>query len=187
MKNVIKAIIIIILLFDQISPQGNEYWQNATADGSKIYSIHFTDQKNGLAISAYDEIFISTDSGKTWEYIKDNNIISKSNNEKNVWSANIYCSVMQTTDGGRNWTPYSKEKQDHFCKVYLKDPNTGYQTAYEFLNKVTSTIIISLDNNNINSLVDNPQQCTEYYSNENEGWALGWCVKELKLMKRIED
>ncbi|MDZ7623611.1 MAG: hypothetical protein U5J96_04070 [Ignavibacteriaceae bacterium] len=33
-----------------------------------------------------------------------------------------------------------KEKQEHLFDTYLKDTNTGYKVASEFLNKVTSGI-----------------------------------------------
>ena len=187
MKVILNIIFILILSTCSVAPQGNDYWKNAPISGSKIYSIYFTDQENGFAISATDEIFITKDSGKTWEYVKDNNGASESKKDENVWSADIYCSIMQTTDGGSNWFPYSKDKQDHFCKVYLKDPNAGYQTAYEFLNKVTSKVFLSFNNNDILSLTNYPQQCTEYFCNENEGWALGWCIKEFKMSENIED
>jgi len=178
---------ILIPLSSEFIPQQNDYWKNAPIEGSKIFSILFTDQQNGFAISATDEIFISKDSGKTWEYVKDNNGATKSNKDKKVWSADIYCSVLQTTDGGKSWLPYTNEMQEHFCKVYLKDPNVDYKTASEFLAKVSKEILGNLSHNRIESLINHPKQCTEYYSNENEGWALGWCIKEFKMSENIEN
>ncbi|MBK7632263.1 MAG: hypothetical protein IPJ23_16465 [Ignavibacteriales bacterium] len=187
MKVILNVIFILILSTCSVAPQGNDYWKNAPISGSKIYSIYFTDQKNGIAISATDEIFITKDSGKTWEYFKDNNGASKSNKDKKVWSADIYCSVLQTTDGGSSWLPYTKEMQEHFCKVYLKDPNVDYKTASEFLAKVTNDIFDNLSNNRIEGLINHPKQCTEYYSNENEGWALGWCIKKFMMNENNKD
>jgi hypothetical protein len=184
MKAILNVIILLFLLSFKILPQENDYWKNAPVEGNRIYSICFIDQQNGYAVSPNNENFITTDSGITWDYLEGKNENSDLKNDRITWSANIYCSVMQTTDGGKSWSTYSKEKQDHFCKVYLKDPNAGYQTAYEFLNKVTSTIFTSINNNNIHSLIDNPQQCTEYYCNEVEGWALGWCMKEFKMREK---
>jgi hypothetical protein len=181
MKVILKVMLILISLSYGITPQQYNYWNGAPVEGSKIYSICFTDQRNGYAVSTSNEIFITTDSGMTWKYRLDDLEIKKSNNDKIIWSADIYCSIMKTTDGGANWLPYSKEKQDHFCKVYLKDPNVGYCTAYEFLKKVTEKIFINIKSNAIVKLINQPQQCTEYYSNESEGWALGWCVKDLQI------
>ena len=89
--------------------------------------------------------------------------------------------MLQTTDGGSSWLPYTKEKQEHFCKVYLKDPNVDYKTASEFLAKVTKDILDSLSKNKTEGLINHPKQCTEYYSNENEGWALRLVCKRIKI------
>jgi hypothetical protein len=187
MKTISNALLIIISLSIAATPQQNDYWKNAPAEGSKIYSIFFADHQNGYASSANNEIFITKDSGVTWNYSKSKIPITKINKDKELWSADIYCSAMQTTDGGTSWLPYSKKEQDHFCKVYLKDPNVEFKTASEFLNKVTSKILSGIKNNEIASLVNNPQQCTEYYSNETEGWALGWCMKNFKFNDRIKN
>jgi hypothetical protein len=181
MKVILKVMLIVITLSFGMTPQQYDYWYNAPVEGSKIYSICFTDQQSGYAVSTSNEIFITTDSGMTWNYRPGDLEIKKSNNNKTIWSVDIYCSIMQTTDGGANWLPYSKDKQEHFCKVYLKDPNVGYSTASEFLKKVTEKIIIKIKNNDIAKLINHPQQCSEYYSNEIEGWALGWCIKDLKI------
>jgi hypothetical protein len=84
---------------------------------------------------------------------------------------------MRTTDGGFTWLPYLLEQQEHFCLVYFKDNNTGWKVAEEFLNKVVSIINTHVLNDDIQSLVDQPNQCTEYYTSVDSGWALGWCVK----------
>jgi hypothetical protein len=84
---------------------------------------------------------------------------------------------MKTTDGGISWYPYDEEKQEHFCGVYLKDENTGYKVASEFLNKVTMEINYYYLTNKLDSILDHPQQCTEYYKSPDEGWALGWCIR----------
>ena len=187
MKIIIEILIVLFLLTSILIAQEKDYWKNAPIEGSKIYSIGFTDQENGYAISANNEMFVTTDSGSNWEFIDDKKNIDKSPANNSVWSADIYCSVLKTTDGGSNWLPYTKEKQEHFCKVYLKDPNVDYKTASEFLAKVTKDILDNLLKNKTEGLINHPKQCTEYYSNENEGWALGWCVKELKLTEGFEE
>lgn len=187
MKEILNVIFMLILFYSPIAPQENDYWKNAPVEGSKIYTIWFTDQENGYAISANNEMFVTTSSGSNWNFIINNKVIDKSFLNNSLWSAEIYCSVLQTTDGGSSWLPYTKEKQEHFCKVYLKDPNVDYKTASEFLAKVTKYILENLTKNRIDNLINHPKQCTEYYSNENEGWALGWCVKELKLTKSVKD
>jgi hypothetical protein len=171
----------IILLASWLTAQQNDYWKNATVEGKKIYTISFSDKQNGYAVSADNEIFITKDAGLNWELSSSENETAILNEYKNIWLAEIYCSIMQTTDGGLNWNSYSKEKQDHFCKVYLKDPNTKYSTASEFLSKVTREIKDSISVNKIDNLVNHPKQCTEYYCNESEGWALGWCVKKINI------
>jgi len=181
MRKILNVIFVLILFYSPIAPQENDYWKNAPVEGSKIYSICFTDQENGYAISANNELFETTDTGLNWKFIIDKKVIDKPPTNNSLWSADIYCSVLQTTDGGSSWLPYTKERQEHFCKVFLKDPNVDYKTASEFLAKVTKDILDSLSKNKTEGLIDHPKQCTEYYSNENEGWALGWCAKELKL------
>ncbi len=140
MKKIIEILIVLFLLTSVLIAQENDYWKNAPIEGSKIYSICFTDQENGYAISANNEVFVTTDSGSNWKFINDKKVIDKSSANNSLWSADIDRLVLQTTDGGSSWMPYTKEKQEHFCKVYLKDPNVDYKTASEFLAKVTRDI-----------------------------------------------
>ena len=157
MKTILNVLFISILFYSSIAPQENDYWKNAPIEGSKIYSISFTDQENGYAISTNNEMFVTTSSGSNWKFIDDKKVIDKSLANNSLWSADIYCSVLQTTDGGSNWLPYTKEKQEHFCKVYLKDPNVDYKTASEFLAKVTKDIFDSLSKNKTEGLINHPQ------------------------------
>jgi hypothetical protein len=187
MKKIIEILIVLFLLTSILIAQQKDYWENAPVEGSKIYLICFTDQENGYAISANDEVFVTANGGSNWQFIKDKKVIDKSLTNDSSWSADIYCSVLQTTDGGISWRPYANEMQEHFCKVYLKDPNVDYKTASEFLAKVAKDILDNLSNNRIESIINHPKQCTEYYSNEDEGWALGWCIKEFKMSEKIED
>jgi hypothetical protein len=180
MKKIIKILIVVFLLTSILIAQENYYWKNAPVEGSKIYSIFFADQQNGHAISSKGEIFETTDSGNTWISKNEISKNEKKETNNNFWSVDVYCSVMQTKDGGKSWLSYTKEAQEHFCGVYLKDNNSGYKIANEFLNKVSSNVFSSIRENEINSLIDHPQQCTEYYSNETEGWALGWCLRNFK-------
>lgn len=183
MKTLIEILVILFLLSALTYAQENNYWKASTVGGSKIYSIYFYDGQKGLAISANNEHFITADGGASWKYIENTVESIEQDTAENSWRTDVYCSVMNTIDGGKNWIPYSKEKQEHFCKVYLKDPNVEYKTAYDFLEKVTRDIYTSVLTNGIEALVEHPQQCAEYYSNELEGWALGWCLKNFKYNK----
>ena len=144
----------------------------------KLYSIKFFSSSSGVAESQFNEILESIDNGKSWS--PSVNTDRKKQPSSYLWSADIYCSVMRTTDGGITWIPYLKEPQEQFCTVYFKDKNTGWKVAEEFLNKVVNTIITYSQNDDIESLVDQPNQCTEYYTSVDSGWALGWCVKNYK-------
>jgi len=44
--------------------------------------------------------------------------------------------------------------------------------------EVTGEIINHYENQNLDSLADHPHKCTEYYRSVDEGWTLGWCVKD---------
>ena len=183
MKAKLLALLIFMLTIQNYFPQGKEYWKNAPANGDKIYSLKCLSETDIYAISADSEIFISTNKGEHWRFVPksqfNNSIISNP-----IWSAEILCSVMKSVDGGKIWQPYSDKKQDHFCKVYFKDPNVNYKTAEEFLSRVTVEIIESINKNEIETLQNNPKQCTEYYTNEKEGWALGWCVKNFVFAEK---
>jgi len=173
--NTVKNICVILLLFTSLSfTQSKPYWQNAPTTATKIYSIEFTDEDNGCAETKLGEVLITTDGGNHWEV---NLIPSESIDiSQHQWSADIYCSVMNTTDGGNTWNQYNDEEQDHFCQVYFKNENTSWQTAEEFLQKVVNTI----RSNDLESLNNKSTQCTEYYTDMDNGWALGWCVKNYK-------
>ena len=112
--------------------------------------------------------------------VSDVSMTSINSSSEFYWQADIFCSVMQTTDGGNTWIPYEQGKQEHFCGVYLKDENTGYDIAGDFLSKVTEKIKTCSEKNELDLLINNPQKCTEYYRNAEEGWALGWCVKNYR-------
>jgi hypothetical protein len=175
-----RMLLIITILSYIYSPaQDNGYWTNALSGKTKIFTISFVDDFDGLAKSGEGDVLTTTDGGRTWDANKDFTFVNEKLSAQILWKADIYCSVMRTTDGGNTWFPYDDGKQEHFCGVYLKDANTGYKVANDFLNKVTNEIIACYEKNKLDSLVDHPQQCTEYYSNADEGWALGWCVKNL--------
>lgn len=173
---------LMLTLFILISTpaQDNNYWANAPAGKTKIFTISFMDDRNGVAKSAEGDVLATTDSGKSWDVNKGITFVSEKFSPQLLWKADIYCSIMKTTDGGNTWFPYEEGKQEHFCGVYLKDSNTGYKVASEFLNKVTNEITAYYENDNLDSLIDHPHQCTEYFKSADEGWALGWCVKDFK-------
>jgi hypothetical protein len=179
-----RSLLIIIIFFalncNSIISQVNDYWKNAKAEGSKIYTIHHLGKQIAYAVSYEGDLFKTTDAGKTWNFVSDKKEVLQLKKYKILWSGDIYCAIMHTIDGGLNWHQYDKESQEHFCKVYLKDENTGYKVACEFLSKVFTKMFTYNKDNAISLLIDYPQQCTEYFSNEKEGWALGWCLKDFR-------
>jgi hypothetical protein len=160
--------------------QNDDYWSSAPTGKTKIFSVSFVDNQNGLAKSAENDVLFTSDGGRTWNLRSNISFISEKTTPEILWVADIYCSIMKTTDGGITWLSYEEEKQEHFCGVYLKDPNTGYKVASDFLNKVTSEINTHYKNGNLDLLLDRPHQCTEYYKSADEGWALGWCIRNIK-------
>lgn len=180
MKKIFLSLVITFSAFVIINAQDNTYWVDAPPGEIKIFSVSFTSELNGKAVSAEGDVLITNDGGTNWIINQMYAGLSNQNAEEYIWTADIYCSVMQTTDSGITWFPYDKGKQEHFCGVYLKDQNSGYNIAADFLNRVTAKIFECSGNNEINLLIDHPQQCTEYYLNGGEGWALGWCVKNFK-------
>lgn len=178
MKILIKMTILLFFLSLFVICQNQFYWKDAPTTGTKIYSIKFFDSNIGVAESQLQETLKTNDSGKSWLPVaRTENEIAPNNY---LWSAEIYCSVLMTSDGGSSWIPYLKELQEHFCMVYFKDNNTGWKVAEEFLNKVVNTINTYVENDDIELLVDQPHQCTEYYTNVDSGWALGWCLRDFE-------
>lgn len=178
MKMLFKIFLISYFLSSFLMCQDRFYWGDAPASGSKIYSLKFFDSNNGIAESKSGEMLKTTDSGDHW-------ILNEGKDLGNVpskvlWSADIYCSVMRTNNGGVTWEPYLQEQQEHFCNVYFKDQNTGWKVAEEFLNKVVNTIDDYLKKDDIKSLLNQPHQCTEYYTNVDSGWAVGWCLNSFE-------
>lgn len=174
MNLIIKITTTIYLLSSLIISQEKFYWGEAPTQGTKIYSLVFYNSDSGIAKSNSGETFITTNSGKNWTLNTD--VDESEAPTQPFWTAEIYCSVMQTNDGGNTWTPYLHDQQEHFCQVYFKDKNTGWKVAGEFLNKVVNNINKCLGNDDIETLLDQPHQCTEYYTDIDSGWALGWCV-----------
>lgn len=175
MKSFSKIAILITFLFLNTYSQDNFYWNKAPVTGTKIYHIAFLNNQEGTATSNSGELLITTNGGENWNLITSVKKFVNSNDY--LWSADIYCSIMHTIDGGITWQPYLQEKQEHFCNVYFNDKNTGWKVAEEFLNKVAKNINNYLEKNKIDALLDQPHQCTEYYTDMDSGWALGWCVK----------
>jgi hypothetical protein len=176
-RGILISILSALILSIDIPAQDQDYWADAPLGTTKIFSVSFIDKTNGLAKSAELDVLYTSDSGKTWEVKENIRFINHKTTPEILWTADIFCSIMKTTDGGNTWLPYEEEKQEHFCGVYLRDPNTGYKVASEFLNKVTSEINNHYENGNLDSLLDHPQKCSEYYSSAEEGWSLEWCVR----------
>ena len=178
MKVLLKMIVLICFLSILLICQNKFYWNDAPTNGTKIYSIKFFDLNNGIAESQFEEILATNNSGKSW--MPGATTEKKMVTSSYLWSAEIYCSIMRTSDGGASWIPYLQEPQEHFCMVYFKDQNTGFKVAEEFLIKVVNTINTYIENDNIELLIDQPHQCTEYYTSVDSGWALGWCIRDFK-------
>ena len=183
MKILLKIIVVISVLSIFILCQNQFYWKDAPTNGTKIYSIKFYDLNNGVAESQFEETLATNNSGKSW---LPGAITEKKIGPSNyLWSAEIYCSIMTTSDGGSSWIPYLQEPQEHFCMVYFKDNNTGWKVAEEFLIKVVNTINTYIEDDNIELLIDQPHQCTEYYTSVDSGWALGWCIRGFKNQQQF--
>ncbi len=183
MRFIYLFILLLSVFLTLQNAQDNEYWKNAPVYGTLIYSIYFSTD-TGYAVSRDNIRFISVDNGISWSPVENPTVIDIKP-EKFLWSGEIYCSVMKTTDGGANWVPGTSEMRDHFCRVYFKDPNTGYMPAEEFLGDVCRRIFSSIKEKETKALINHPQQCTEYYSNIDEGWALGWCLKDFTSFENI--
>jgi len=183
MKAILKLTLTIYLFSSLLICQEEFYWGEAPTKGTKLYSIVFINSTDGFAKSKNGETFVTTNNGKNWTLNK--NTPQLETQKQPLWSAEIYCSVMQTIDGGNTWSPYYLEEQEHFCKVYFKDNNTGWKVAEEFLNKVVFTINEYIGKDDTKLLVDHPHQCTEYYTNIDSGWALGWCVGNFENFQGI--
>ena len=182
-KTMLLSAVLVLFVLIATPAQDSNYWVNAPAGKTKIFTISFMDEQNGVAKSSEGDVLSTTDGGKSWAVNKEITFVSENVTSQILWKADVYCSIMKTTDGGNTWFPYEEGKQEHFCGVYLKDVNTGYRVASNFLNKVTIEIITYSENHNLESLVNHPRKCTEYYRNADEGWALGWCIKDFNQSK----
>jgi len=177
------VVLVSSVLLTLVDKPDNNSWNKAVKDGTLLYNIYFTD--NGCyAVSRNNIYFISYDNGSTWQ-AADPKEISNVNSKEFIWSAKVCCSSLKTIDGGKNWIPCNNEAQDKFCRVFLKDPNTGYQPAEEFLNTVCNRIFSSLLNNDPDLLKKHPQQYTEYFVSQDEGWAPGWYLSDLTTFDKL--
>ena len=178
MSSVLSISLISFFLTIMGFTQSKPYWDNAPTTGTKIFSIEFIDTDNGSAKSKLGEVLKTTDGGKHW--IVDSEPYEFTGIYPHLWSADIYCSSMTTKDGGLTWSQYTGIMQEHFCQVYFKNENTGWKTSEEFLYRVVYTLKSFVEKNDIEALYAKAYQCTEYYTDINSGWALGWCVKNYK-------
>ena len=181
MKKLFKASIIPLLLFINIPAQDYEYWNNAPLGEQKIYLICFASNNHGFAVSEDQYYFDLKDSTENYVINYWGNTKPKINDTDISWSAEIYLSVMHTTDAGINWAPYQNKSQNQFFSVYLKNELTQYDVGKEFLASVISKILEQEKTNQIEQLINHPIEYSEFYSSENEGWAVGWYVKNHRL------
>ncbi len=170
---------LVLTSFSQNLSQVSEY----PSQGVKIYSLRFFDSDNGLAESFLGNQLQTTDGGKTWNVIIENqemgNDFEYNLNAPKSWSADIYCAIMLSSDGGESWIDYPKKQQEHFCQVYFEDNNTGWKVAEEFLSNVIDTIVLAKETGEFESKIGVVFKCREYYTDIDEGWTLGWCYKNL--------
>lgn len=185
MKLIYSVILITGIFLTLQNKQDKNYWTLAPKDGLKIYTIYFTTD-SCYAYSYNNDLFLSTDQGSRWLPVKAYQI-NDIRSDKFICSGNIHCSAMKTTNGGINWIPCSPGMQEHFCCVYLKDPNSGYQPAIEFLQTVSRKVMDCIHSKETGELTNNPHQCTEYYSNQDEGWAVGWCLKDFMVSAQLSE
>jgi hypothetical protein len=178
MKNLFVLIVVICSFLLNTFSQEESYWNNAPAKGIKIYQVVFFNDQEGIAISKSGLILKTSDSGLNWYLENESEMIRQPDHF--LWSAEIYCSAMNTKDGGITWEPFLGNQQDHFCNVYFNDKNTGWRVAEEFLSRVVNVINKYVQNDKVKMIIDKPNKCTEYYTDINEGWALGWCVKNFE-------
>jgi hypothetical protein len=185
MKTAIISIFIVFSIFSTKFSQNLQIAGEYPSQGVKIYSLMFIDSNNGWAKSFLGITLKTTDGGKTWVVVNQyKEAATKTATQKDVssiWSADIFCSVAMSNDGGITWNDYPKKQEEHFCQVYFKDENTGWKVAEEFLNGVTDTIKKAVQTGEYESKSGFVHKCREYYTNMDEGWTLGWCYKNLVL------
>jgi hypothetical protein len=183
MKSLNTLLLILITLYSSNIAQEVQLRKEFPSHGTKIYSINFVNSTNGWAESFFGDILITTNGGKNWEVKTgievDKNIAISHSSPTLSWSADIYCSVMQSNDGGESWTSYPYKKEEHFCSVYFKDGNTGWKVAEEFLKGVVNTIANCLIDNEWEKKIDVAYKCREYYTDIDTGWSVGWCFNNL--------
>lgn len=179
MKNLSVLVLVACTFFLYTFSQDELYWNYAPTQGIKIYQVIFINEQEGIAISKSGEILKTSDNGLNWSLEKESKTIQLPDHF--LWNAEIYCSAMNTNDGGITWQPYLNNQLEHFCNVYFYDKNTGWKIAEEFLTKVVTSIDQHIKKGKIDLFVDKPHQCTEYYTDMNSGWALGWCIKNFKI------
>ncbi len=184
MKIINVKLYILVLFSALLYPQSDNTLENVFSKDKVIYSIRFYDSQNGSAVSEDGINFYTTDGGINWT-IFDNRSISSSGQGKNsiYWSADICLHTLHTTNAGLTWLTYSGEQQKHFIQAYLRDENTEYKIAINFLQSVSNNILTEINNSEKTTDFGPSKNFTEYYTNENEGWVLGWYLKNFILKK----
>ena len=105
MKKIFSLLIITIFFSVLINSQDYDYWEKAKPGSTKVFTISFTNDFNGRAVSGEGDILITIDGGKSWTINANKSEGNSENVQQFNWTADIYCSVMQTTDAGITWFP----------------------------------------------------------------------------------
>lgn len=81
----------------------------------------------------FREYFKTADAGITWVVVNQKiEVAIKTATQKDVgskWSAEIFCSITMSADGGYTWNEYPKKQEEHFCSVYFKDENNKLESS----------------------------------------------------------
>jgi photosystem II stability/assembly factor-like uncharacterized protein len=99
--------------------------------GFDLKKIHFFDNENGIVCGDSNKIFLTSDKGYTWDLISLNRKKSVLNsmyfyNKYLGWIGTSDGSVLNTTNGGKNWIELSNCNNSLIKDLIFVDQNTGY-------------------------------------------------------------
>ena len=107
-----------------------------TGGAGNFYSIFFTDSNHGYVVgnnnSNYHTILKTTNAGLDWSYCSTSSLGYLNsvffNNLDTGYAVGGYGKILQTTDGGANWTQQNIDTETYiyFKSVFFIDSDTGY-------------------------------------------------------------